>query len=600
MFKDFFSFTLRTQLIISFMVIIILILVLGFVFINTGIIDIEKKRTEETTINQFRQMEYSLSNITNEVYKISGLIMIDQDVQDYISNKYDTEYETNAIQINVLDMLDGILSNYDFLKSIFIFKENGEIIGSKGKMTFTDSVRPAESLFFKSSIYKKAKDVFSSLAWEIGNDSYYFEDENDEVVLEPFISATRALKWVYGSRQAATLVININGNALSSIYKYVSRYKNSSMYIVDEDGKMLSNNDMKLVGKSSEVFRLLDKEKHNGSQVVEIDNTRKQIIYYKLQDFNWTFIQEVPLNDYARDVFTLKRRVIVILSVSILLAIILSSLLMDKITKPLKVISHAMNNMEMGQIGYKIDNKPRNEFGVLINRFNRMSKSIEELIDENKRAGEQKRILEIDALQSQINPHFLYNTLNSIRWMAIAQKADPVAEAVSSLGKMLVPVFKNKSPILNISEEINYVKNYIALMNLRYGDGIHIDFKIDEGILDYKIPKFILQPIVENSITHGFDNWFKDNRIVISGCEIDNEIELAVEDNGKGIDIVKIEEIRESLSQKADDINMERSSIGLANINSRLVLHFGEIYGLKIQSAPGEGIRVVLRIPKMV
>jgi len=502
------------------------------------------------------------------------------------------------LQKRVLDRLNGFLTNYEYLKSIFVFSENGEVMGTSGKLAYTEVRKREDYPFYKSPLYQNTKNKYKNLIWDIGDKSLYFDTKKGIRDNETFLSASRALRWINASKQSATLVLNINGDFLSSIYKYISKYKNSSMYIIDGNGNIISNNDTALVGKFSEISKDMHLKKISGSFTTKINNINKQIIFYHLKKFNWTFIQEIPVNDYIRDIMILRNKVILILLVSFFSVIILTNLLMNKITKPLKTIANAMSNMEMGQIGYKIEDRHKNEFGILIKRFNKMSKSIEELIDENRKTGEQKRAYEIEALQSQINPHFLYNTLNFIKWMAVAQKANNIVEAITSLGNMLVPIFRNKTPLSSILEEVNYIKNYLILINLRYGDGIKFIFQIEENIFNYKIPKFVLQPIVENSVFHGFDNWFKNNSITISGCEVGEEIEIKVDDNGKGMEEDKLEELRMYILNNKE-IEKDKKSIGLNNIDSRLKLHFGEKYGIEFQSVKGSGTKVIIRIPKV-
>jgi two-component system, sensor histidine kinase YesM len=593
--KSIASMTLRTQLVISFLVIILLILILSFGYLYTGIIGIEQKRTEETTINQFKQLEYNITNLSNEVKKASMFLMTDQDVQYFIQKKSNDDFDSVTVQKNVLDKLDSLLSSYEYVKTIYIFKEDGELVGSNGRSIYHENVETGRYPFYQSTLYKKVRNEYSRITWVFG-DRRLYPEFNSKVDSDAFMTAAIAIRNYNEYLQGGTIVFNIDENILNDIYKYVSGYKNSRMYIVDESGTVISDNDMTKVGKKSEIYEEINKQMLSGSFTIETGNTGEQVIYYNLKDFNWTFIHEVPVNEYIRDVLTLREQVILIILVSFFAAFILASLWMDRITKPLKIISNAMTKMETGQIGYKIENQPQNEFGILVKHFNKMSGSIEELIGRNQQIEEQKRTFEIQSLQSQINPHFLYNTLNVIKWMAVAQKADNIVDAMTYLGSMLLPVFRNKSPYSGISDEIKYIENYVRLINLRYGDGIKLIFDVEEKVQECKVLKFILQPIVENSIFHGFDNWFKENIITISACMLEDKVEISIEDNGKGINAVKLEETRKYIGEGGNN-EKDAGSIGLYNINSRLKLNFGEGSGLELESEEGRGTKVKIKLP---
>jgi two-component system sensor histidine kinase YesM len=594
--KSWFRLTLRTQLVASFLVIILITLFLGYGYMYTGMLEIEKRRTEAATIKQFKQMEFNISNFTNEVEKLSFLIVGNTDVQDFINQSYFSEYDETVLKKRVLDMFDGLLSNYNYTKSIFIFSEDARIIGSTGSMTFTESGKTDMYSFYNSAIYEHSKNSFFRLNWELGDEKLFFNYGEYNSNSGAFLSAVKAIKWPYGSKKSATLVINIDEKALNSIYQDVSEYQNSSMYIIDQAGTMISNNDMTLVGKISGIDKQLNPHTPNGSVIINQNNSKKQVIYYHLQNYNWRFIHEIPLDDYIMDILALRKKVIIILLVSFVLAIFSTFIWMNRITKPLKIISAALNNMELGQIGFKIEHQTHNEFGILIRRFNKMSTSIADLINENKKIEELKRVKEIEALQSQINPHFLYNTLSFIKWMAVAQRADNIVEAITSLGNILVPIYRSKSPLSSVSEEINYVKNYIRLINLRFGDGIKVSLFIEDGILNFQILKFILQPVVENAIFHGFDNWFNNNTIILTGAQVEAEIVLTIEDNGKGIDQTRLKAIKHKLLQRERD-GTDTSGFGLNNINSRLIMHFGEQYAIQVHSSQGLGTKVVIRLP---
>ena len=231
-----------------------------------------------------------------------------------------------------------------------------------------------------------------------------------------------------------------------------------------------------------------------------------------------------------------------------------------------------------------------------------MSVSILELVEKNNAIERQKRELEMEALQSQINPHFLYNTLNIIKWMAVRSKANDIVECIITLGNILQPIYKSSDTMCPLRDEFDYVQNYVRIMNLRFGNGIILRLDVPDQLLDYKIPKFILQPIIENSITHGYDQTTMDSiTISVVLTEVGDDIHIEISNNGVSMSIEKLNGLNSKLSNRsAISHNSTQAGIGLFNVNRRLRTYFGDAYGLYIRNSTEEGTCVLLRISKLI
>ena len=255
-----------------------------------------------------------------------------------------------------------------------------------------------------------------------------------------------------------------------------------------------------------------------------------------------------------------------------------------------------MKKMEQGSLGLTLEVKEKNEIGVLVEQFNKMSKSIEELVELNKDIQEEKRNLEIEALKSQINPHFIYNTLNMIKWMAVIIKADNIAESLTALSDFLHPIFKKNDVTCPVREEIEYIKNYIKIMNFRFGGRFKTNIDISGEIQDLMVLRFILQPIVENAINHGLIEQ-NEGIISIEGYKKDDVLFISVSDNGRGMTEDQVYELNQALMEGTEITGSISKGIGLKNVNRRIKLHYGNSYGLMIQSKKGEGSKVLIKIP---
>jgi two-component system sensor histidine kinase YesM len=220
---------------------------------------------------------------------------------------------------------------------------------------------------------------------------------------------------------------------------------------------------------------------------------------------------------------------------------------------------------------------------------------IEKLMDEIIRQQNERRKSELDALQSQINPHFLYNTLESITWMVEAQENEAAVCMISELAKLLRVSLSRGKTIIPIKDELQHSRSYMNIQLARYKERFKTEFRIEEEIENYCIVKLVIQPILENAIYYGVGNMDEDDggMIIVSGKKKDEDILITIEDNGMGMR----EEVLENILTDNSKVPKHGSGVGVINVHSRIRLMFGEEYGLSIESEPDEGTRVTIRIP---
>lgn len=598
-----FSPKLKTQLTASFMAMSFIILLISTIFAYTSMVEIIQNQSYKTNLKQIQQLEYNIDSFKRDVDKISRLLIISMDVQNYLGKEITDDPESIELANNIFKSLSQMLSNYEHIESIYYYGENGMIIGvtSRANQYLLDSSK--KNFFYNSDIYKKVKENNLGIHWFGGYTSLDFDIslEGSEAVGVKgthYITAARGVNYL-GS-QTATVVININEKLFTSIYANASIDNESSRYIIDDNGKIISHvNESKINQKSILQNYINDEELPFGSIISEQTNRQVQVIYYKLKDVSWTMVDEIPLSVLFSDINKLRRALIFMFIICTVAAFGISIYWIYRITKPLNELTGAMREMENGRLGHMLAKTSRNELGLLGRQFNNMSQSILELINQVKKIEKEKRKLEIESLQAQINPHFLYNTLNTIKYMAAIIKADNIADSITTLGNILKPIYKNTGIICAISEEIDYVRNYIRIMNYRFGEGIRVVIDIQEELLNCNILRFILQPIIENSLSYGMDSKNRKIDIAISGVDLDEDIRITIEDNGIGMDEKKLKEVRESLTCLEVGGKPNSSGIGLVNVNSRLRLHFGDNYGIDIFSEKNRGTKVILKFPKV-
>jgi two-component system sensor histidine kinase YesM len=254
-----------------------------------------------------------------------------------------------------------------------------------------------------------------------------------------------------------------------------------------------------------------------------------------------------------------------------------------------------MKQVEKGHFDIRVDIESTNEIGKLARTFNLMIGRIRELMNQIVEEQEKKRISELKALQAQIQPHFLYNTLDSIIWMAEVGKMENVVIMTSALAKLLRSSISKGEELVPLSVELEHVENYLTIQSIRYRNKFTYSIQVDEAILSCKILKIVLQPLVENAVYHGMKHKSDPGHIRITGRKQGSVIEIKVADDGLGIEPGRLE----MLLAKGKRPEEVKKSLGLQNINDRIQLYFGEQYGLTVESEPEEGTTVTLRIPEL-
>ena len=270
------------------------------------------------------------------------------------------------------------------------------------------------------------------------------------------------------------------------------------------------------------------------------------------------------------------------LVVTVLLCVVFSS----AITRPLERLKNSMKEVERGNFeGTQVETEGNNEIAGLGKSFNVMIYKIQQLMEQNIYEQEQKRLSELKALQSQINPHFLYNTLDSIIWMAEGGRNSEVVLMTSSLARLLRQSISNEDELVSIRREVDYAASYLTIQKMRYQDKMEFEIDVDEGIMNQQIIKLVLQPVVENAIYHGIKYKEGKGLIKITGTYRDGCIYLTVYDNGRGMEQEVLDHIFDAKNGE------EKSGIGICNVQMRLQLYYGMEYGIFIVAAvPSPGM----------
>jgi len=268
------------------------------------------------------------------------------------------------------------------------------------------------------------------------------------------------------------------------------------------------------------------------------------------------------------------------------------------ITRPVHQLQEIMRSVETGEFKVAGELKATDEIRELAREYDIMVSRIRDLMNANAREQELKRKSDLRALQAQIDPHFLYNTLDSIVWMAEMDKSPEVVKMTSALSRLFRTSISRGRELIRLRDELDHVRNYLTIQKMRYEDKFHYNIAVDDSLLDLTVLKIILQPLVENAIYHGVRGASYTGLIEIGGALEDDLLRLWVRDNGVGMDVAELEALLRHLSLPVgESADSNRQGLGVRNVHERIRLYFGPDYGLEIQSEPEKGTTIHCRLP---
>ncbi len=329
------------------------------------------------------------------------------------------------------------------------------------------------------------------------------------------------------------------------------------------------------------------------------EKSRKYLVMFvRDSESGWSIVQYTPYENIMIKSKDIRNFTLILLLACIAIASMFSLILTKNITNPIISLKKAMESFGEGNFRLRVEEDREDEIGRLQHSFNVMANEIRTLLDRIEEAHLQQRKLELNMLEYHINPHFLYNTLDSINWMAQKSGNTDISEIVTALARFFRIGLSHGKEVVKISEEIDHAYYYLTISKIRYKDCLNFEIDVDDSILEYKTLKIILQPIVENAIKYGIYKNRKDQLIQIKGHWGQNEDEIILEviDNGKGMSREKLYAVKQAIYDQTEN-GFYSGGIGLKNVNQRIRLYYGESYGLNIESEPGKGTRVIIRIP---
>lgn len=575
-FKRFRDFSIRTKLIIGFLTILLpLVLILSIVFYSYSA-EIVLKQSLEQTREIVEQFSISLDNymglMRNKMEILADSPTIQEELnthQDKEDIKNDSFYSRNKrIRRIMLQIYSSVTMNDVEIYGINETNHYLSLWSKKYEM-------PDKDILFENANLSKGRSVLVN-------------NINDADTIQMI----KMVKDLQTYKPIGYIRFGLKRNYIEKMAKNINFGSDGSVVIFDENLNKISG-----IAHDSALSKLLKEKPSIGNFSYSEGKNEYTAVHIHSDSTGWTTVGVIPLRYINKDLAGIQYLTVIIIVLTIIIGVTVSVIIAQSLILPLENTVNALEKFSRGDFAVRLKENRCDEIGKLNRIFNKAIKEINELMQKVTQSEILNKEMEFKTLQSQMNPHFLYNTLDTINWLAFKEKQTEICNLVAAISSLIRASISNKKSIITIEQELDYVKNYIYIQHIRYKDRFDIIYDIDESLLKQAVPKLIIQPIVENAIIHGIENSKNKNLLYISVKRENECIIIIVKDTGIGMTDEKVSELlKEPLNAEGDE-QKAHTNLGLYAVHKRIQLMYGDLYGLTVQSQAGEGTTVTLHIP---
>ncbi|WP_445487664.1 sensor histidine kinase [Niallia sp. 03133] len=570
------------------------ILSLAFNMESTSVV---KKSVRENTIQIAKQTADSLSFIFKSGSDTSDFIFSSTDIQNAVLNINKNEVEKQGQIFQYMNsILNQVVYSNSFIENVYVWKEgDSDWAGSifSPYMYNTSMYKLIRVRASDQEWIKEAKQKNGDLVWqELQYDRLIGGGENTDLILP----IGRVLKNYQDMKRIGYIQVNLNGRSILNVLEQIQLGKTGKFFVVDSKGKIMIHPNLHLINKRVENKNLLNRIMEN--DLSEFEYTLKGISYYgvKQQLSNgWKIVGTVPVQEITGPLERLQTFIFLSSGFLAMLSIGIGLLMVRRITKPINQLTLDMQKVKNGDLTVRTNVRSKDEIGLLSQQFNSMLQEIEQLVDQVKEEQDEKLQAKLRAVMHRIHPHFLLNTLNMLWWFIKSDDKDRASLCLKALIRLLDSHMGKSGVMITFKEELDFLKKYIAILEMRYERTILLELDVDSEAMELVIPRMLLQPLVENAIFHGIVPKESNGLIKIQVLTRGDYTEFIVSDNGLGIGEEKIK----ILSQPEIAIAKGEMGIGLLHIYDTLRFYYAGSSKWMITSTLGKGttVRILLGNP---
>ena len=577
-FQGFRKFSIKTRLVIALLMISIIPLV-GISGYSFHIFSAALQEKLSASISQTLSM-INL-NMVSEIEKyqyLCGSICISEEIKKGLLKKDMTDMEKNQAMLEIQNMIRNKIIYPAQAKNITVYDTDGNIFYDLGY----DGFYQEDVDRILSQLEEQDQDVWAY--------AHTYRDRNILVL------GRRIYEHYSKSRVIGYTLISIEEKIFSkTVLEPVGLSDSSNIMYMNLDGTVLSSWSRSIALGEKTDDELLKKiqerlPKKTDSFSIHENGEEQLVTYIFNKNLNQLFVYTMPYHYINSEVYAMLKQILVVVVFLVLLCIGIVAMVYQGIMSPIKRMLEFCREVSEGKLSVRIQDKHKDELSRLSGSMDHMADTIEHLMDQQKTQEKKKRELELQMLQYQLNPHFLFNTLNSLRFVAAMHKDQIVSDGIQALSSLLQNTLTNKNEYITIQEELENLENYFSILRIRYAGSFEYSFHVEEDeLLSCLVPKLILQPLAENSVMHGSSDNGTVMEIQITCWRENKDVMIELSDDGKGFEV----------TDDALAPHPERKRIGVANVNDRIQLNFGRKYGLKINSQPGKGTTCTLTLPEL-
>ena len=555
-----------------------MIMILGVVMY----INFSNFSTDEYVRNSQKVMSQSGAKL--EDY-LDGMRKISSAVYYNVINGGDFDSQNSDIQTGMNYLYEA---NKDNLRSAAIYDGNGNLMAAEPVSSQKPGVNVAEQEW-----YKQAMGEVENLHFSVPHIQNLFDDGTYHYY--KVISLSRAVELTKdGQSQMGVLLVDMDYSGISRMMKQINSANNGQYYyLCDSNGEIIYH------PKQIQILDGICKESNekaagykDGIHDEKFEGKDRKVIVKSISYTGWKLVCVIEKDTLTHGMIDIKYFLAVMIALMAMMLVLINRLVSVRISRPILKLNESVMKYDAGQVPDIYIGGP-SEIRYLGHSIKNSYEKIDRLMDEVVEEQTERRKRELEALQSQINPHFLYNTLESITWMIEGEQNDQAVFVISQLAKLFRISLSKGHTIISIRDEIQHAKSYMNIQKIRYKDSFSAEFDIDEEVYSCCIVKLILQPILENAINYGIAGMEDCGEIKVTGKKDGENIVLSVADNGIGMNEEQVKYLLTDSNKKT----RHGSGVGLVNVNNRIHLLFGNEYGITVWSEPDEGTIISVTIP---
>jgi two-component system sensor histidine kinase YesM len=577
-----------------FIIIATVAMILIQLFYYVNFIDLSTKKTNQYFTNMIQHVENQLITMDKDITTISGIISSDNTLQKFILE--DDSIARYDMSAKLYSLLDTNVWLNDSLESIQIIDYKERIISSTSPrltVVFNQIINDYDLYYTDYN-----KPFYTNAYYDSNTKQYYFG------YITPIYN-----KFQYDNKPIGKNILIVSTSFINSTIDLLQISPSSLIFLVDGNDAIIASTDHELKGTHASDFNYGIKSisMSDNSKTVKYNSDDYYIKSIGLLHNNWRIEFLISKSDISSNMLPIVHKGIIITLIFTFIILFFGTRMIFNIVWPISKITSQLENIGDSTFKNQLKVSSNNEIGIIVNDINNMltrqkamTKKIFKTQDQLYTLELEKKEAELSALQSQINPHFLYNTLECIRSIGIYHNIDEIQHISTSMAKIFRYAIKSQEQV-TIRDEIECIEDYLRIMNIRFMDKFELILHIDESLHTLTINKMVLQPIVENAIYHGLENIIGKGTITINATvdEKSQQLTLEVKDNGKGMELEQLTQLQEKLSSNTTSTITKETqrSVGIINIHNRLKLNYGDEFGINIDSKLGEGTSIYLQIP---